>query len=574
MRIPHPPAAARPTRKVALGGIVLAAAAFGCRGTIGTPAGSGSAGSGMTGAAGMAPIGTGGVGGTGGQPTVSGPLVPGRAPLRRLTRVEYDNTVLRLLGDPSNPALQFEPDTLADGFTNNADTQNVGTSLAQQYLTAAEALSVTATKDLNKLLGCDPTGAEAACLRSFIVQFGQRAWRRPLAAAEVDRLAAVYTKGRADFDIPTSTQMVLQTMLLSPAFLYRVELGVPAAGATTFPLTSWELASRLSYFLEGSMPDDLLLTTAAGDALRTPQQVATSAQRLLSASSRPAQDRMAQFFTEWMKLVNIDRLQKDITVFPTFTPALGPLLRQETETFVKKTLFGGPGDLATLLTAPYTYAPPEVATLYGSAPPAADGRVNLDPKRRAGLLTQPAILATLAKADTTDPVHRGKFVWEGLFCGSVPAPPTNVNITPPKITPGTTARQRFEEHRAAAACAACHVVMDPIGLTFENYDALGRWRDTENGLAIDASGQLKGTDVDGPFVGAVELAHKLASSPRVATCAVRQLFRFGFGRYDTAEDMPTIETLAAQFQSNQQRFIDLAVAMTQVPAFLQLQVAP
>jgi Protein of unknown function (DUF1588)/Protein of unknown function (DUF1592)/Protein of unknown function (DUF1595)/Protein of unknown function (DUF1587)/Protein of unknown function (DUF1585) len=571
-----PDPAARFARTATLAGIVLATTVLGCRGTVGTSPGSGSAGSGTTGAAGTggAPTVSGGAGAAGGAPTISGPLVPGRAPLRRLTRVEYDNTVLRLLGDPSNPALQFEPDTLADGFTNNADTQNVGTNLAQQYLLAAETLSVTATKDLNKLLGCNPAGAEATCLRSFITQFGQRAWRRPLTAPEIDRLAAIYTKGRIDFDIPTSTQLVLQTLLLSPAFLYRVELGAPTPGATTFPLTSWELASRLSYFLEGSMPDDLLLTTAAGDGLRTPEQVAASARRLLSPSSRPAQDRMAQFFTEWMRLVNIDRLQRDISVFPTFTPALGPLMRQETETFVKKTLFGGPGDLGTLLTAPYTYAPPEIATLYGAAPPATDGRIALDPKRRAGLLTQPAILATLAKADTTDPVHRGKFVWEGLFCGSVPAPPPNINVTPPKITPGTTARTRFEQHRAADACAACHVVMDPIGLTFENYDALGRWRDTENGLAIDASGQLKGTDVDGPFVGAVELAHKLASSPRVATCAVRQLFRFGYGRYDTDEDLPTIETLAAQFQSSQQRFIDLAVAMTQVPAFLQLQVAP
>src|SRR6185436_17516181 len=172
----------------------------------------------------------------------------------------------------------------------------------------------------------------------------------------------------------------------------------------------------------------------------------------------------------------------------------------------------------------YTYASAEVAALYGAAAPGPDGKVMLDPKQRAGLLTQAAVLATFAKADSTDPVHRGKFVWEGILCGAVPPPPPNVNITPPMITPNTTARQRFTEHRASTACASCHAVMDPIGLTFENYDAMGRWRDKENGLAIDASGDLKGTDVDGPFVGAVELAKKLASSQKASDCVVRQLF--------------------------------------------------
>jgi hypothetical protein len=149
-----------------------------------------------------------------------------------------------------------------------------------------------------------------------------------------------------------------------------------------------------------------------------------------------------------------------------------------------------------------------------------------------------------------------------------------VNITPPVITPGTTARQRFEQHRASAACASCHVVMDPIGLTLEHYDGLGQWRDTENGLAIDVSGTLSGTDVDGPFNGAIELAQKLSKSPQVATCTVRQLFRFGFGRYETADDAPTIDRLSAGFQSSKQRVLDLAVSMTQVPAFLEKQVSP
>jgi Protein of unknown function (DUF1592)/Protein of unknown function (DUF1588)/Protein of unknown function (DUF1587)/Protein of unknown function (DUF1595)/Protein of unknown function (DUF1585) len=549
----------------------------GCRGVVGaTPGSSGRAGMGAAGAAG--PGSAGAAAGAAGAAGVGGasmqPMVPGRAPLRRLTRSEYDNTVRDLLGDTTHPASQFEPDTLADGFTNNADTQNVGTSLAQQYLTAAETLATNATKDTGKLMGCDATTAGDPCVRAFIGRFGQRAWRRPLAPTEIDTLAAVYTKGHLDFDVPTSAGMVVEAMLLSPNFLYRVEHGVPAPGAAVVPLNSWEIASRLSYFLLGSMPDDTLFAAAAQDALRTPDQLAAQARRLLAVTGGAATDRITQFFTEWFRLINIDRLAKDPTAFPTFKPTLGPLLRDETQTFVKKTLFGGPGDLTTLFTAPYTYGTAEVAALYGAPAPGPDGKIMLDPKQRAGLLTQAALLATFAKGDSTDPVHRGKFVWEGLLCGSVPAPPNNVNITPPTITPGTTARTRFTQHRSDMSCASCHSIMDPIGLSFENYDGMGRWRETEFGLAIDASGALKGTDVDGPFVGAVELAQKLAVSQQAATCAVRQLFRFGYGRYDLAEDAPTIDHLAADFQTSRQKILELLVSMTQVPAFSQLQVTP
>src|SRR5260370_3061028 len=194
-------------------------------------------------------------------------------------------------------------------------------------------------------------------------------------------------------------------------------------------------------------------------------------------------------------MVNLAGLQKDPKAFPTFTPTMGAGMLQETQTFVTKTVFGGPGDLKTLLTAPYTYTTPEVASIYGAAKPDADGKLMLDPKQRAGLLTQPSLMATFAKADSTDPVHRGKFIFEDLLCGSVPPPPSNVNITPPVITPNTTARQRFAQHDAVPACAGCHPFMNPIALPFENYDGIGRWRDVEAGQTIHPSGQLNGPDV-------------------------------------------------------------------------------
>jgi hypothetical protein len=334
------------------------------------------------------------------------------------------------------------------------------------------------------------------------------------------------------------------------------------------------VASRLSYFLTGSMPDDALFQAAAADELRTPDQVASQARRLLAAPNGPAADRVAQFFTEWLHLVTVGSLLKDKTAFPSFTTTTGASMLAETQTFVTKTIFGGPGDLTTLLTAPYTYATGEAAAIYGAGTPAADGKLLLDPKQRAGLLTQPAVMATFAKADSTDPVHRGKFIFEDMLCGSVPPPPANVNITPPMITPNTTARQRFAEHSSVAACAACHQFMDPIGLAFENYDATGRWRDTEGGKTIDVSGNLTGTDVNGPFNGAVALAQKLAASPQVQACVVKKVFRFGFGRFETDADQPTLAALTAGFRTQRQQVVELLVAATQVPAFLQLEVTP
>ncbi|HVR64784.1 MAG TPA: DUF1592 domain-containing protein [Polyangia bacterium] len=510
-------------------------------------------------------------------------MVPGRAPLRRLTRSEFNATVAALLGDSTHPADAFEPDVISDGFTNNADTQNVSTNLAQQYLTAAENLSAAAVQNLPKLLGCDPA-AQDTCLRTFVTNFGQKAWRRPLASAEIDRVLGVLDAGRTQFDVPTGVQMALQTLLLSPNFLYRVEVGVaPASPASTaVALTSWEMAARLSYFLMGSMPDDQLFTAASRDELRTPAQVAAQVSRILAAGAattlpqQQAQAHTAQFFTEWFHLNNIDRAQKDMTLYPEFTMDLGLAMRAETEAFVKATVFGGAGDLTSLLNAPVTYASADIAKIYGVAAPAGaagmPARLDLDPKQRAGLLTQPALLATFAKANGTDPVHRGKFVWESLLCKSIPAPPANAKIVAPVITPGTTARQRYAQHRTDPTCASCHQVMDPIGLAFEHYDGIGRWRDKEGTLDIDASGSLSGTDIDGSFDGAVELAQKLAGSRDVAACAVRQMFRFAFGRYETTEDEPTIANLADRFMADKKQIVGLAVALTQTPAFLQLAV--
>lgn len=541
-------------------GLVCAAFAAGCT------SGQDPQGKPNDGSAGSATVGGGG--GSGGGVNVPQDAPPAFAPVRRLTHVEYNNTVRDLLGDTSAPASGFTADVAQDGFTNNAVALSVSPALTEQYMAAAEALSKAATKDLKARLGCDPTGAaEQTCLQQFIRDFGKRAWRRPLTSDEQTRLLGVFTKARATLPVEAAAQMVIEVLLQSPQFIYLLE---PAAGATpgsVRALDSWQVASRLSYYLLGSMPDAELFTAAEQGALTTPEQVGAQARRLLAIPA--AWDRVGLFFTEWMQLRNVDRLQKDSTLFPGYSLELGPKLREQVALFARYVIFDKAGSAADLFTANYTFMSPELAPIYGVQAPSAPGfsLVNLDPARRSGLLTHAGIMSSLAKSNQTDPVHRGKFVRERLLCQSVPPPPVNANITPPEVRADATTRQRFTQHRTDPACAACHTLMDPIGLGFEHYDAIGQWRDSENNLPIDATGDITGSDVAGPFDGAVQLSQKLAQSQQVKDCLVQTWFRFAHGRAITDADKENLVILSNSFAQSQFRIQDLMVAITQTHAF-------
>jgi hypothetical protein len=488
--------------------------------------------------------------------------------MRRLTHIEYDNTVADLLGDKTAPAIGFTADVAQDGFTNNAIALSVSPALTEQYLASAQTLAKTAATNLNGLLKCDPAGAnEQACVQQFIRDFGKRAWRRPLTADEQTRLYAVFSQARADQNaVDVAVQMVVQVMLQAPQFIYLLEPSTLAAG-TVAPLDSWQVASRLSYFLLGSMPDDALFAEAEKGALTTPEQVTAQARRLLTLPR--ARDRIGLFFEEWMQLRNVDRMQKDPTLFPNYNPELGPLLQQQVRLFATSVILDQGGTPSDLLTAPWTFMAPQLAPLYGVAagPPGNFVRVDLDPTRRAGLLTHVGIMASLAKANQTDPVHRGKFVRERLLCQSVPPPPVNANITPPEVKPGSTTRERFAQHRADPSCGGCHTLMDPIGLGFEHYDALGQWRDTDQNLPIDATGDVMSSDVSGPFDGAVQLTQKLAQSQQVKDCLVQTWFRFAHGRSVTTGDAGNLTILNAAFANNAFKLSELMVAVTQTHAF-------
>lgn len=493
---------------------------------------------------------------------------PGPAPLRRLTRTEYDNTVRDLLGDATKPALAFPKDETALGFDNNAQALSVSSLLAEQYMTASEALAKTAVANLSQLVPCDPTTGDA-CARQFIQTFGKRAWRRPLVQTEIDALDTVFTMGSTGADFATGIQLVIEAMLQSPYFLYRVEFGAgtPLPSTNALPLSDYEMASRLSYFLWNTMPDDALFAAADSAQLHTKEQVLAQARRMIDDPK--AHDAVANFNQQWLMLYQVDDLDKDATIFPAWNASLRPLLKQETTTFTDAVTFGG-GSLNDLLTAPYTYANQTLADYYGLQGVSGDTfqKVSVDPAQRSGMLTQGSILALTSHADQTSPVRRGKFVQTQLLCQSPPPPPPNLNIKPPVVDPTLTTRQRFAQHTADPFCAGCHRWMDPIGFGFENFDAIGKFRTTENGTPIDSSGEMTFSDVDGNFNAVTGLAQKLSGSQMVRDCVVTQWFRFGYGRAETMDDMCTLKSLKSQFGAGGYRIKDLIVAITQTDAFL------
>ncbi|HEX2657552.1 MAG TPA: DUF1592 domain-containing protein, partial [Polyangia bacterium] len=334
-------------------------------------------------------------------------------------------------------------------------------------------------------------------------------------------------------------------------------------------LGGYELASRLSYFIQNGPPDDTLLDAAAGGQLATADAVATQARRLVATP--PAHDTVRDFHHQWLNLdIYANKLTKDPTNFPTVTPALAATLMGETELYVNDVVFTQQKGFPSLMTAPFTYVTKNTAPLYGLTGTFGDSfvRVSLDPAQRAGLLTQLGFLASNAYSNQSSPIHRGVFVQRRVLCGTLPDPPPNVPQLPPLAATQTT-RQEVDLHTAPAACTGCHHgLINPLGFGFENYDAVGRYRTTENGIAIDATGDLVGTAAKPHFTNAVEEAAQIAASPEAEACYAKTWLRYAFGRAETGGDACAIGVLAGNLASDDYKVTDLMVDLTRTRSFM------
>ena len=505
----------------------------------------------------------GGSGGSG--KTAAGLCSASEAPLRRMTRVEYNNTVRDLLGDDSKPADAFPADENLFGFASGA---SVSPLLAELYMNAAEDLAATAAGKLDTLLPCDPGAlGEDACAREFVKPFGQRAFRRPLSATEVDELYALYDgEKQAGEPFAPSLELVITAVLQSPRFLYRVELGGVGTKDET-PLTSFEVASRLSYFLWQTMPDEELFAAAEAGELESPEHVADQARRMLGDPR--AQAGMRVFFDQWLHTRELSEVTKSETAYPEFGESLAASMQEETRRFVEDVIWNGDARLETLLTASYTFVNAELAAIYGVAAPASGWKkVDLDPSQRSGLLTHPSLMTVLSGSEQSSPVHRGTFVRENILCQMLPPPPENLVVVPPDPDPNLTTRERYAQHTADPACAGCHQLIDPIGFGFEHYDAIGRYRTKDSGFPVDASGEVTETEsANGKFDGVPELAQQLVASTDVRECVARQWFRFALGRMDSEDDSCVLETVYDEFEKTGGDLRELVVSIVTSEAF-------
>jgi hypothetical protein len=495
---------------------------------------------------------------------------PSSAPLRRLTREQYNNTVRDLLGISSDAAAAFSPDERDNGFDTNA-TVAITDVQVEQYQQGAETLAQRAQANLKALAPCAPPSAaqETTCAGQFIRQFGKRAYRRPLEAAEVDGYQKLFAVGRSAGDFSAGLKLVIQAMLQSPHFLYRVELGAPSTAADLMaagiPFSAHEMASRMSYLLWNTMPDDALFAAAEANMLGTTTEIVGQAARMLR--DQKTKDMLSTFHEQWLDARDITVTEKNRILFPMFDPTLRAVMRTQAQRFVNDVVLNGDGRLETLLTARYSFVSGPLYSFLGlSAPPAAQlnqwQRIELSQNPIAGLLTMPAVLAVHAHEDQTSLVKRGAMIRAKLLCTIPPPPPKNVDATPPKIDPNISARRRFEQHRANPVCASCHALMDPLGAPFELFDAIGRYRTMDGKEAVDSSGSLTGTaNNDGPVTDPADLAHKLILAQEVHNCMAKQLFRFAFSRSETDGDGATLGVMQDAFTQSQHRIPDLLMAL-------------
>jgi hypothetical protein len=530
---------------------------------------------------------------------------PGRVALRRLNRLEYNNTIRDLIGLDLRPADDFPADDVGDGFDNNGDVLSLPPVLAEKYLAAAEAIVEAAFRSdesrsriLNppvdrfafihragnqpvrdqprKRIGVpaqeaprveDPATLEAKRAVEILRGFADRAYRRPATHEELDRLRGLFEAARKDGDnFEAAIRYALSAVLVSPHFLFRVEKD--AEGIGPHPVGDFELAVRLSYFLWSSMPDDELSAHALDGTLRHVDVLAAQVRRMLRDPR--ARALVDGFAVQWLQVRSLKDVTPDPEVYPDFDEPLRRSMQRETELFCESIIREDRG-VFDFLDADYSFLDGRLARHYGIEGVAGDGfrRVSLSGTARGGVLTHASVLTVTSNPTRTSPVKRGKWVLDNLL-GAPPSPP------PPGVeglvesdghgsAASGTIRQRMERHRTAPACATCHSRMDPIGFGLEAFDGLGAWRDREEGRPVDSSGAMPGGK---PFRGPAELRAILASHrDAFARCLAAKLLSYALGRGPSRSDRCVSDEAARSLVAGPSRFSDLVLAIVASPAF-------
>ncbi len=490
---------------------------------------------------------------------------PARLALRRLTHSQYNHTVRDLLGEESNPAGQFPKEDFVHGFTNQAEAQSISPAQAEAYGKAAERIARNAFRGgSGKSIPCPPS---EECKTRFVREFGLRAFRRPLDAAETARYVRLFARAP---DFVAGAQLAVETMLQSPHFLFHIPPG------------DWGAASRLSYFLWDTMPDAELFRAAGAGELKTRAGIERQVRRMLDDPR--AKESLDEFLGQWLRFDRLQSAIRDRRLYPEFTGELVSAMIEESRQLFRHLVWDN-ANFMEFFTAEYTHLPPELARLYGVPAPAKPwDRVPLDPAGgRAGILGQGTFLTLTSKPADTSPTERGIFVREHFLCQTVPPPPPGLNASLPPVTDEKPqgARDRLAIHLTSPVCASCHQLVDPIGFGFEHYDAIGRYREKENisifptfdemknkiktkpteyQLDIRAGGLVRGI-AGSEFRSPREVGRILAREPACQKCVVKQLFRYATGRFEEENDDRVLDEVLARFRNSGFHFRELILGL-------------
>ena len=481
--------------------------------------------------------------------------------LRRITRYEFDNIVRDLVLDTSRPASQLLPEDLRTPFDNDYTMQIATQPLVDgiEVLARDTAQSLVADSDRRAtVVGCDPSGpADDECMRSFVGHFGRLALRRPLASDEIEDYVALGLDfaGQAD-DFWVGVEVIVRAFLQDTELVYRVELGTPVTDMPgVFQLGSYELASRMSFFLWGTTPDDPLLDAAEAGDLDSSSGVHDMAASML-ADPR-ARDHVDRFHSLWLGYAELPHPQE-----------LTSAMRTETAALLDRVVFDEQRSWLELFSFDETYIDATLADLYDMpAPEGGQGWVPYAGNGRMGLLSHGSFLSVASNVADTSPTRRGKFIREQLMCQTIPPPPPNVNADqPPDPAAAECKVDQYAAH-AVGSCASCHDQMDKIGFGLENYDKEGRYRthdDDNESCVIPGDGELTGV---GTFSGPDELAQLLLDHDLLDVCVVQQLYRFAIGRPVDSDDVSFVTAISDSFDDADHHFDELLMALVSNPSF-------
>jgi hypothetical protein len=466
---------------------------------------------------------------------------------RRLSRAELSSVLRDVLDDDTGSPGKFLNDDVYRPFDNDYTVQAASRALIESLEAMADDVAARAVLPANraKIVPCTPTGpGDTACLKSTIESVGQRLYRRPLSEAQVTAyltLQSYATEANADVphDFYTAVNLVLRSMLQDPEVLYRIETGTPTGEAGIFKLDSYELASRLSFLLWGSGPDDALLDSAQAGQLLDGASRSTAATRLLKSPKARAQ--LERFHSMWLGYRAIPA-----------TAELASAFNLETSKLIGKVVFDQPSSYLDLFTSKQTYVNTTLATQYGLAAPAGgEGWVSYADDKRAGILSHGSVLAAFSKFSDTSPTQRGIFIQTRLLCNKIGSPPATVNVDQPPAAPDKVCKvDRYDAHRTLDSCNGCHAQLDPIGYGLENYDIGGKYRTHDDGheeCVLPDKGELPGY---GEFSGPGQLARLLVESGQMEACFMQQLMSYAVGRELRAEETAARDALAASFKAD------------------------